>query len=1060
MLLKQWILFVALCVCSLTGKAQTVDMGTPPIHHFSSQIYKAHSQNWSAVQDARGVMYFGNTTGIVEYDGARWRLIETPSKTISRALAISPSGTIFYGSVGDFGYLKANENGKVQIASLRDKIPEKDRQFNDVWQVFCVGDSVYFLTREKIFRYFKGQISVLAGQFATSQSLVFREHLFYVDATRGLSVIVGDEIRALSAFSWLSNGSRITMAPFGEHEILVSRGSGDMFVLQLKALWNQTSQAYENRALERSLAARPFTSPVADFSRLEQASAYRMYRIRSNDQQPLFALTTLKAGVVFFNDKGEVQRAINKSTGLSDNTATSLYQDRLNHLWITTNAGLSYVEHGSAASYYGNAYGIDGNVLTTIRHKGDLYVGSFQQMLVQEAFQFSLNTPHQKFVPVTYGLGNFWEFIEFDDELLASGALGLFRVRDRSATLIANSPINGYCLSRVKKWPDHVLMGATGGLALFKKSANSWEFVGNIQGIQDNIRRISQDASGHLWLSTEVNGLYYAPIGDQANLQIPLTHLGKEQGLPALENMQAYSIDQHLFVTTPHGLYSLDQSRFQQSGEFHFRPDPAMDQFLNQPPRLINGITRDFGKGYFVSTETEMMWLVPDQQGQLRLNKGSFDGVTPPDMPINRVSAKEYWLPGENLVRISPLVTSLTMPQSDAGFKVLMRQIISKNKRSLLEGTFSAIASDSQASTRFIEQQNMQAIPELSFEENGLYFEFASPYFANPNALSYRYKLIGFDQEWSDWSALSNKEYSYIPHGSYQFQVQAKNGLGQISSTATYHFKVLRPWYLGWWASLLWLVLGVSAIMLTIQLHTQKLVREKQTLEDLVNLRTQELREASLTDPLTGLRNRRFIKEVLHTDISAFIKYKNYLLDAKNKRSNVSDKEVFGIYLLDMDHFKHVNDQYGHESGDRVLKEFSRILKSCVRQDDVVVRLGGEEFLVILKKTMPEYLHIFAQRLLKKVAETEFHLDHGIVLHKTCSIGYLAYPFDQDKPDLLSFDQTVALADMAMYYAKDEGRNRAIYLSRGAQWTGSDDYLAQILTSLEFGLANSYLCAA
>ena len=122
MLLKQWILFVALCVCSLTGKAQTVDMGTPPIHHFSSQIYKAHSQNWSAVQDARGVMYFGNTTGIVEYDGARWRQIETPSKTISRALAISPSGTIFYGSVGDFGYLKANENGKVQIASLRDKI--------------------------------------------------------------------------------------------------------------------------------------------------------------------------------------------------------------------------------------------------------------------------------------------------------------------------------------------------------------------------------------------------------------------------------------------------------------------------------------------------------------------------------------------------------------------------------------------------------------------------------------------------------------------------------------------------------------------------------------------------------------------------------------------------------------------------------------------------------------------------------------------------------------------------------------------------------------------------
>ncbi|MBI3713237.1 MAG: GGDEF domain-containing protein [Burkholderiales bacterium] len=1056
MLLKKWMLFAALCLSALSGLAQNIDMGTPPIHNFSSQLYKAHSQNWSAVQDRRGVMYFGNTNGIVEYDGVRWRLIQTPSKTVSRALAISPSGTIYYGSVGDFGYLKANENGKVQMASLRDKIPEKERQFNDVWQVFCVGDSVYFLTREKIFRYFKGQISVLAGRFATSQSLLFREHLFYIDADHGLSVIQGDEIRVLSAFNWLINGSRITMAAYGEHEILVSRGTGDMFILQLKDAWNDSNQHYEDRALERQQTARQFISPVAEFAQLAQASGYRMYTIQSNDQHPLFALTTLKAGLVFFNDKGEVQRVINKSTGLADNTVTNLFQDRLNHLWITTNAGLSYVEHGSAASYYGNAYGIDGNVLTTIRHKGELYVGSFQQMLVQEAFQFSFNTPHQKFVPVTYGLGNFWEFVEFDDELLASGALGLFRVRDHSATLIANSPINGYCLSRIDKWPDHLLMGVTGGLALFKKTANSWEFIGKIEGIRDNIRRISQDASGHLWLSTEVNGLYYAPIGDQASLKIPLTHIGKSEGLPALENIQAYSFEQQVFVTTPHGLYSLDRSRLQQSGEFHFRPDPAMDKFFNQPPRLINGIARDFGKGYFVSTESEVMWLVPDQQGRMQLNNGSFDGVTPPDMPINRVSANEYWIPGEILARITPLAPI----HNDTGFKVLIRQITTKNKRSLLEGAFSTIASDSNAASMFIDHQSMQAIPELAFEENGLAFEFAAPYFANPNALAYRYKLIGFDQEWSDWSAVSNKEYSYIPHGSYQFQVQAKNGLGQISSTATYHFKILRPWYLSWWAILLWLVLGISAVMLTIQLHTKKLVREKQTLEDLVNLRTQELREASLTDPLTGLRNRRFMKEVLNNDISAFIKYKNYILDAKNKRSNVSDKEVFGIFLLDMDHFKHVNDQYGHEGGDRVLREFSSILKSCVRQDDVVVRLGGEEFLVVLKKTMPEFLHVFAQRLLKKVAETEFHLDHGIVLHKTCSIGYVAYPFDQDNPDLLSFDQTIALADLAMYHAKNEGRNRAIYLSRGAQWTGGDDYLEQILTSLEFGLSNSYLCAA
>ena len=1053
MLLKKLMLICGLFFCNALSLAQTVDLGTPAIHNYSAQMYKAHSQNWSAVQDRRGVMYFGNTYGILEYDGARWRLIATPSKTISRALAISPSGTIFYGSVGDLGYLSADEKGTVQLTSLRDKIPENERQFNDVWQVFCVGDNVYFLTREKIFRYSQGRFSVLPGKFATSQSLVFRDQLFYVDANHGLSVIQGDQITPLRALNWLSNGARISLAPYGDHEILAIRASGDAFILKLQSLWNHESHKYEDREVERNLIAGTFSSPVNEFAKLAKGSSYRLYRIRGNHHENLFALATLKGGVVIFDESGQVQRILNKATGLIDNTVTNLYQDKSQHLWITSNAGLAYVEQGSAASYYSDAHGIDGNVLTTIRHKGELYVGSFQQLLVQEPFRFSFESPLQKFIPVTYGLGNMWEFVEYEDELMASGSLGLFRIRNHEATLIANSPINGYCLSPVKKWPRHLLMGVTGGLALFKKTENTWEFVGNIEGIHDNIRRIAEDAAGNLWLSTEVNGMYYAQIDANPGLKVPLTHIGTKEGLPTLENTQAFIFDEYAFAITPQGLYSLDIRKISSTRQLRFELDQNVGLNINQTPSMINSITRDHAKGYIVSNESEIIWLVPDQQGKYHKKTGNFDGVMPPDMPVNRVSATEYWLPGEKLVRITPLPEQART----AELNVLIRHISTKHKRILLDGSFSTLAKDSGSSSLFITTQDKNKIPELNFEENGLIFEFAAPHFATPDALAYRYRLVGFDQEWSDWSHVSNKEYSYIPHGTYQFQVQAKNSLGQISQEAVYHFHIKRPWYLTWWAILLWAALALFFISILIQLREKKLIMEKQELEELVQQRTQELREASLTDPLTGLKNRRFLKEVLHTDISAFIKYKNFVLDGKNKRSNTSDREVFGIYLLDMDHFKHVNDQYGHEGGDKVLKEFAGILKASVREDDVVVRLGGEEFLIVLKKTQPEYLHEFAQRLLKKVADTDFHLDHGVTLHKTCSIGYVAYPFDPDQPDLLSFEQMIALADMAMYHAKEDGRNRTIYISRGEQWNGANTYLDQILTSLEFGIANSYL---
>jgi len=163
------------------------------------------------------------------------------------------------------------------------------------------------------------------------------------------------------------------------------------------------------------------------------------------------------------------------------------------------------------------------------------------------------------------------------------------------------------------------------------------------------------------------------------------------------------------------------------------------------------------------------------------------------------------------------------------------------------------------------------------------------------------------------------------------------------------------------------------------------------------------------------------------------------------------------LFLLDMDHFKQVNDTYGHDAGDQVLKQFAEILKKSVRQDDAIMRVGGEEFLIVLKKTLPEYLPVFAEKLLNKVAETAFSLADGRVIHKTCSIGYTCFPIYPDCPDLLTFEQSIMIADLAMYYAKTHGRNQAVLLGAGPNVPDGEADLQKTSTSLDFAFKNGFL---
>jgi len=171
----------------------------------------------------------------------------------------------------------------------------------------------------------------------------------------------------------------------------------------------------------------------------------------------------------------------------------------------------------------------------------------------------------------------------------------------------------------------------------------------------------------------------------------------------------------------------------------------------------------------------------------------------------------------------------------------------------------------------------------------------------------------------------------------------------------------------------------------------------------------QSLRETSMRDPMTNLYNRRFLEESLET-----------LLSGVRRR----DAQV-GVVMCDIDHFKMVNDTYGHEVGDDVLKGACAIIQNTVRNADVLIRFGGEEFLVLLMDASEEGAVLVSDRIRTQLEAHRFKTSDG-PMTKTMSLGVSMFPGDSD-----DFWECVKFSDVALYQAKDTGRNQVIRYQEG-----------------------------
>ena len=300
----------------------------------------------------------------------------------------------------------------------------------------------------------------------------------------------------------------------------------------------------------------------------------------------------------------------------------------------------------------------------------------------------------------------------------------------------------------------------------------------------------------------------------------------------------------------------------------------------------------------------------------------------------------------------------------------------------------------------------------------------------------YAYQLRGFDADWTRPSAaLRTASYGNLAPGDYLLRARARHDSGTWESDELQiRVRVLPAWWETWWARLALLPLAVALVALIVQLRTRRLRQRQHELEARVTERTAELEKisralqqksealeaTSLTDPLTGLHNRRFLVARIEHDILQVLRRHEARL---RQRVPLPDDADIAFFLLDIDHFKRVNDDHGHAAGDAVLMQMRGRLQQVFRAGDYLVRWGGEEFLIVALGTSRRHVPELAERARAAVADAAFDLGGGQRLAVTCSIGFACFPPAPEWPHALEWPAVLELADAALYQVKRGGRN-------------------------------------
>ncbi|KPH93505.1 diguanylate cyclase [Pseudoalteromonas porphyrae] len=322
--------------------------------------------------------------------------------------------------------------------------------------------------------------------------------------------------------------------------------------------------------------------------------------------------------------------------------------------------------------------------------------------------------------------------------------------------------------------------------------------------------------------------------------------------------------------------------------------------------------------------------------------------------------------------------------------------------------------------------------PELETDERDITLKYTAIDYSAPTSIEFRYRLSGLDSDWRYANTRREAIYTNLPPGPFLFQLEAKRqGEDWVKAQSTeYAFVVPRRFDETIYFRLLITSSFILLFYLVFWVFRKQERRKQAALESQVTERTTELREAndklnqvnsqlklvSHSDELTGLRSRRFLFDQLPKDIEHF---------QRNSQSLQAQGKSLVLLIINFDNFSRINDAYGPLGGDSCLQQMAALLNTRTQGSDYVARWSGDEFLLLLRDFKRASIDSYVSELCKAVASHTFKLPNGSNINLTASIGFSFYPLPLLGGQVIGWETSVNLADIALQQVKKRGGDGA-----------------------------------
>ena len=849
--------FIFSILLPLTVPGQVKTIGIPQIQNYLKSEYKATTQNWAIDQDTNGFMYFANNDGVLRFDGMHWDLFEVAKASPVRTVCVDSKDRIFVGLFNDFGILQEHDNGSYLFQSLRNLLPDPEINFDDVWRIHEIPEGIVFQAFEYVFIYRNNAIKVIEPVDQFHFSFKVNDRLFLHEPGVGLFEYINGNVNRVPWAGEVKDMEIWAMLYRGGNHLLIGTSRHGIY-------------EFKDGKLEK------WQTPANDF--VENYKLFSAVEIAGNN----FAFGTITNGVIVCNSDGDILQHINRNQGLQNNTVLSMFTDNRDNLWLGLDNGIDYIEINSPVTFIAKYKGLGTGYSARI-FNDFMYIGTNQGLFVKPFAPFSHTEENFELVEGT--TGQVWSLDVFDEQLICGHNLGTFVISGTEAEQISAEE-GGWTFIQPNAGPELLIGGHYTGLQLFANENGKWQYVKNIYGFDESSRYIVQDNDGIIWISHGGKGVYKLLLSSDLDSVRNFTLFNSSDGLPSDEQNIVFKFEGKAFISTIKGIYEYNKD----NDEFIY--SDALNRIFEFQGRLKTLKVDEAGN----------VWFIADHEsGVFRLNEDlTYTKLTDPfkQLDDNYVNEFEFIYPynSENVILGLDNGFAHYTSKFPKSYAQPFQSFITKVEIPYLDSTLILPELEDHTSYQF------------PFGKNSFRFHYTAPFYENQEQIKFSFMLENYEDNWSDWTFNSYKDFTNLTEGRYTFKLKAENLYGVESSISEFGFEVLPPWYRSDYAYYVYILVFILFTWMIVRfiLYRLNLAKKKQAEKHVAELKEKEERfqhQSLIAEKeIVRLRNEKLHAEMIHRDkelanqTMGIIKKNKFLVKLKEElhraQKNTTDGEL------------------------------------------------------------------------------------------------------------------------------------------------------------------------